>query len=500
MRKLTRPGTALRALVAPGAIVALLVVLWPTSSSAAAEETLWGVRTPAFAAATEDGNGVELGVQFRASRGGAVTGIRFYKGATNTGTHTGTLWSAGGGRLASATFSRETASGWQSVRFAAPVPVRAGQVYVASYLAPRGNYAYDTGALARGARNGSLTALRQGGVYRYGGGFPTQTWKSSQYWVDVTFTPGRVAGPTPTPTPTATASTTPTPRPTTTPTATRTPSATPTRPPSPTSTPTATTPSGRWPDAGNTGVPTGTALTPYTGPCSIRTANTVIDAKVVNCDGMLLYAPGLTIRNSRVNSAIMTNGDNASMSVTDSEIHAGQTSWGALSFNNLVVVRTEITGGQHSVLCGDNCRIEDSWLHDQWNDPNASFHNNAFISNGGGNATLRHNTLHCTPTNNSNDGGCTADASIFGDFSPLANFTFENNLFKATHGGYCGTFGVNPSKPFGSNPKGIVVRGNVFERGSGGKCGFYGAVTSFQSGNGNVWSGNTWDNGATINP
>jgi len=35
---------------------------------------------------------VELGMKFQSSESGYVTGIRFYKGTGNTGTHTGTLW------------------------------------------------------------------------------------------------------------------------------------------------------------------------------------------------------------------------------------------------------------------------------------------------------------------------------------------------------------------------------------------------------------------------
>ena len=39
--------------------------------------------------------------------------VRFYKAAANTGSHTGSLWSATGTQLATVTFSGETASGWQ---------------------------------------------------------------------------------------------------------------------------------------------------------------------------------------------------------------------------------------------------------------------------------------------------------------------------------------------------------------------------------------------------
>ncbi len=42
---------------------------------------------------------------------GTVSGLRFYKATANTGTHVGSIWSASGERLASATFTSETASG-----------------------------------------------------------------------------------------------------------------------------------------------------------------------------------------------------------------------------------------------------------------------------------------------------------------------------------------------------------------------------------------------------
>jgi hypothetical protein len=39
---------------------------------------------------------VEVGVKFRSDVAGTVTGVRFYKGATDNTTHTGSLWSATG--------------------------------------------------------------------------------------------------------------------------------------------------------------------------------------------------------------------------------------------------------------------------------------------------------------------------------------------------------------------------------------------------------------------
>ena len=53
-------------------------------------------------------------------------GIRFYKGPDNTGTHVGHLWTGSGTLLGEATFTGESASGWQEVRLRRPDPDRAG--------------------------------------------------------------------------------------------------------------------------------------------------------------------------------------------------------------------------------------------------------------------------------------------------------------------------------------------------------------------------------------
>ncbi|MBJ6727573.1 DUF4082 domain-containing protein [Geomesophilobacter sediminis] len=141
---------------------------------------------------------VELGVKFKADTNGTISGIRFYKASTNTGTHTGTLWSATGTKLATATFSGETASGWQQVNFSTPVAVTAGTVYVASYHCPAGHYAGDLNYFASaGYDNAPLHALANGvsgynGCFSYGStpAFPNQGYNSCNYWVDVVFSSG----------------------------------------------------------------------------------------------------------------------------------------------------------------------------------------------------------------------------------------------------------------------------------------------------------------------
>ena len=172
--------------------------------------SIWGTSAvPAHAAETGDSGPLEVGVKFRAQIDGNITGVRFYKGATNTGTHVGHLWTRTGTLLASATFTSETATGWQEVSFSSPVSITAGTTYVASYYAPRGNYAYDSNYFAgRAVDNAPLRALADGedggnGVYGYGalGTFPNGSYQTENYWVDVVFendgpdtSPPRVTG------------------------------------------------------------------------------------------------------------------------------------------------------------------------------------------------------------------------------------------------------------------------------------------------------------------
>ena len=150
---------------------------------------------PAHPAATDDPNAVELGMKFQASVAGSITGIRFYKGATNTGTHVGRLWTSTGTVLGSVTFANETISGWQQATLGTPIQIQANTAYVVSYHTTTGNYAYDAPYFTAGVVNGPLSALADGtaggnGVYLYGtGGFPNQTWQASNYWVDVVFVP-----------------------------------------------------------------------------------------------------------------------------------------------------------------------------------------------------------------------------------------------------------------------------------------------------------------------
>ncbi|TAU36499.1 DUF4082 domain-containing protein (plasmid) [Rhizobium leguminosarum] len=161
--------------------------------------SLFGAATPAVVN-TNDTAAVELGVKFQSSVAGTVSGIRFYKSSLDTGTHTGSLWSSTGTRLATLTFTNETASGWQTATFTSPVTLTAGQTYTASYHTNVGNYSTTANYFLSNVTSGPLTAPASGnGVYRYGNSaFPTSSFDQTNYWVDVMFNPSNANNTTPT--------------------------------------------------------------------------------------------------------------------------------------------------------------------------------------------------------------------------------------------------------------------------------------------------------------
>lgn len=166
----------------------------PTSISTDISHTIWNSTARPEETTGDNGYPVELGVKFKAASDGKITGIRFYKGPNDSGTHIGNLWTSTGQLLARATFTNETASGWQQVNFATPVAITANTTYTASYFTSKGGFAYNFYYFTQDITNGPLTAFSNNiaggnGVYMYSStsAFPTNTYRSANYWVDVSF-------------------------------------------------------------------------------------------------------------------------------------------------------------------------------------------------------------------------------------------------------------------------------------------------------------------------
>ncbi|HET9654081.1 MAG TPA: hypothetical protein VFP72_01920 [Kineosporiaceae bacterium] len=249
-------------------------------------------------------------------------------------------------------------------------------------------------------------------------------------------------------------------------------------------------PSPAFPDATNTGVPRGTRLTRYTGDCVIWRANTVIDAKDVRCQ-LIVVAPGVRITRSRVDGGVDLEGK-GSLVISDSEIIAPPDGTGVGDWN-FTVLRSNLWGGKRQVNCYDNCVVRDSWIH-------GTRFTGATHSGGmraGMHTTYVHNTVVCDSPDSPQDGGCSADITMYGDFSTVHDVRIEHNLFKATPGGFCAYGGSTPGKPY-PDAHHVVFVDNVFEK-AGRPCGIWGAIRDFDiHAPGNGWSGNVWSDGRPV--
>ncbi len=145
-----------------------------------------------------DGAAVELGMRFLTAEAGGVTELKYWRDAgdaTDTDVREGRLWDEGGNLLATVTFtSAPGETGWQTAAFDTPIQVLANTAYTVSYRT-NDNYfaASDFFTADYVDPTGQLTApAGQNGVYRYGSGvaFPSQSFRDSNYWVDLSFVVG----------------------------------------------------------------------------------------------------------------------------------------------------------------------------------------------------------------------------------------------------------------------------------------------------------------------
>lgn len=270
---------------------------------------------------------------------------------------------------------------------------------------------------------------------------------------------------------------------------------------------------GCFPGLDNTGpnnpsVTTPATLTNYTGPCTITTPDIVIENKIINCDAVLIKdnGGGLIIKNSRIVDGFIDNtapqpSSGRLVTIQDSEIHGGTWIGGTVWGSYLTVIRSEVTGGQHNIHCERNCTVIDSYLHSQYafiRNGDES-HNNGYLSNGGSNQTLRHNSVYC-------NANCSADINLNSDGNQTNDLVERNLLVAAPKAASCLYAVVTPGD--GTIFQFIKIIENIFQRGANGKCGgldpvngpFTVSNTPGTNGYGNEWRDNKWDDGTVLNP
>ena len=254
---------------------------------------------------------------------------------------------------------------------------------------------------------------------------------------------------------------------------------------------------------------------PIRRTATITVANTKIDG-ISATTRITVNAPGVTITRSRLAGGLGVQSGNPT--ITDSYVESQDFSRG-IDGDGYTAQRNEIRGGPRTNSGGwcSNCIVTDNWIVND--DPrvfdvNPQAHMSAFRMDSY--TYLAHNTLACTLQPSAQDGGCSANLTGYGDFSPVNNNTIHRNLFVANPGGvafcgYGGSSGEGGGKPYANDTHDIVFTENVFQRGSNRQCGAYRAVGDYNpakpgnipgAGNGNDWAAadNRYDDGTLMGP
>jgi hypothetical protein len=135
----------------------------------------------------------ELGMKFVSTTAGQIDAIRYYKATSETGTHTGRIWSSNGTLLGSVDFTNETTSGWQQQALTTPINISANSTYTVSVNA-NSYFVVSGGDIS--IINGDLTAANGGnnGTYNSTPGLLPTASNNSNYFRDVVFTPTNQVG------------------------------------------------------------------------------------------------------------------------------------------------------------------------------------------------------------------------------------------------------------------------------------------------------------------
>lgn len=201
-----------------------------------------------------------------------------------------------------------------------------------------------------------------------------------------------------------------------------------------------------WPDATNTGVPAGTALTVVNGDQTYRTAGQVISGlDIRGC--VRIAAAGITIRNSRIACSggyvVDTEINGAPLVLTDVTIDCGNSQGTGLGERNLIATRVNISRCVNGGDFDQQVTLTDSYIHDLTGANGAHADGVQANANATGGTKLVHNTIDAA--------GSTTSAIITALPPPgTTNLTVERNLLRG------GAFTLYCS----NNP--MIVTGNRF--------------------------------------
>jgi hypothetical protein len=241
-----------------------------------------------------------------------------------------------------------------------------------------------------------------------------------------------------------------------------------------------------WPSATTTGVPQGTALTVVNGDMQIRTPGTVIDGKDIRgC--VSVTAPGVIIRRSKIRctwgyAVLSSNYIGTRLLIEDTEISCENDNGvgnraTAVGDNNFTARRLNIHSCENGFDVDDDVTIQDSWIHDLYDD-GVEAHTDGIQIAIGRNVIIEHNVIFVKGT-----------SAIISHPSTMSEVTIKNNLMAG------GAFSLYCPRDRSSN---VRIIDNRFSRIYFPKGGAYGPWTDCEK----VAElyGNVWDNTGQLLP
>lgn len=227
---------------------------------------------------------------------------------------------------------------------------------------------------------------------------------------------------------------------------------------------------GGYPDATNTGVPSGTTLT-NSGYITVTTNGAIIQN--LNIAGSIVVnANNVTIKNCRITSgdAYPIENMGTNLLIEDCDIiGTGSSVACGVAFYGYTILRCNVSGGADGLKADADCTVQDCYIHDLY--VTASSHNDGLQTTGGDNVNVIHNTF---------DTGSAGVCIQFG--STNSNWLINNNLIHSSGWALNGNTGTTNT----------TVTNNRFAP----VAGWYGAGSL--PGTGITWSGNYYDD--TGNP
>ena len=227
------------------------------------------------------------------------------------------------------------------------------------------------------------------------------------------------------------------------------------------------------PNAGNTGVPAGTALSVISGDYTITTDGAVISGKEFH--GCVdVQAANVTIKNSRFfSSGCAIRNHSTGLTISDVEISCdNDPHLTGVGDANFTVIRANIHNCENGFDIRANVTVRDSYIHDLYYGDGAHT-DGAQLNQGASNITLTHNTI-ISP----NPGGTSA-IGIWNEVDPQAsNVLVSGNLLAGgAYTLYC------PRR----NSTNVQIVNNRFSSGE------YGSTDSCTSGHVAAFTGNVTD-------